>query len=198
MPETRIMRREKKNASLYYNSAVVCLETGNLTLEKCYTEGDKQFYLLRAMDGPNAIILILTEKQKEYLEKDTVKKRFKGKIHTTSRKSANIQREISDFFYINVENLRNSREDDISNVVKLKGFVIEIKEKLKIATIKIRVGEEVFPCIIEKERLVKHGVRAGEHVEIKGNLNTRDFYLDNEVYEASYTELHISYIKVIQ
>lgn len=203
MSKTRVWRQEdekkkneKKEALAYYNSAIVCLDPANLSVEKCYTEGKKQYYLLRIKISQAIVLLILNEKQKTSLYKNILRQRLKGTIETVFGKTKYIQMAIPDFLYIKVENIRQYREGDGSNVVKLKGIVTEIKEKKKYFSIKIRVYDQEFPCIIAKERLTKYGVKVGDYVETKAHFNTRDFYIDDEVYEDSYTELVIYFIKV--
>ena len=198
MPETRVWRQkdEKGKTLPYYNSAQICIEPAGLTVEKCYKEGEKQFYLLRIKKAGDVISIILDEKQKKVLYKNVEKQRLKGTIQITARKSKDIQRAVPDFFYIKVENVRQYREHDGKNSVKLKGRVTEIKEKKNHFSIKIKVFDQEFPCVIEKGHLLRYGVKVGDYVKTKAYLNTRDFYLDDEVYEDSYMELIISYIEV--
>ena len=198
MPKTRLLRHEdmkSHNQSNYYNSAEVSIDPSNFETSKAFIESENGFCFLRVKTARGSVSLVMSKKQFSTFITKRERQRLKGKLQTIEGKPEEFKDNVSDYFYILVENIRRYNPKDEENIVRLKGRVVEKKENFKNRknSISIMVEGQKFTCVTENNL---QNVNVGDYAEVKAYLQCRDFYLGREVYKDSYAELLLCNIKV--
>lgn len=173
------------------------IDPTNYEISKNFKESKNGLCFLRIKTANGSISFMMSKKQFSKFIRKRERQIIKGKIETLDGKPHEINENVSDYFSIRVENIRRYSEKDEDNIVRLKGKVIGINDgnKNRKNSITIRVDNQKFTCVTESNL---YNVKVGDIVEMKAVLQCRDFYLGREVYEDSYSELLIQYIKVQQ